>query len=274
MQISQRNLDKSSPRRYEIKYLVPRNRLVELRRAIAPMVSLDKHAIGYEEKGYTVRSIYLDTPDLTYYFEKIEGIKIRKKLRIRGYNQAEDSKNVFLEIKRKDGGCIAKERSSIPRDALDGDLESWIRTQDENSKNSTVPFRAFSYYLYRNRLKPVNLVVYEREAFEGNADPSLRITFDKDLRSKLLPPYSTLYSEKDLKLIRPGYFILEVKYSHVFPSWLTPILSHFKLHKQALSKYVMSLQRCVGPKGMSLFSSTFQISPPPLPEQRTDIVVN
>ena len=87
--------------RKEYKYLVPNDLLPDLRRALKPFLSLDDFAMQRDKKEYTVRSIYYDTKTLEFYFEKIEGYKIRKKIRIRGYNQLLGEKVVFLEIKRK-----------------------------------------------------------------------------------------------------------------------------------------------------------------------------
>ena len=109
--------------------------------------------------------------------------------------------------------------------------------------------------LHKNNLQCVNLIVYEREAFEGKVDPSLRITFDRNLRSKLGADPSMLYEEDEMTRILPGHFILEIKYNYTFPHWLTPVLSRFNLQKQALSKYCMSLEKCTGLQGKELLVS-------------------
>ncbi len=236
-----------SPLRSEIKYLVPDRLVSELRQAIAPMVQPDKHAEGFLETGYTVRSIYLDTSRLRYYHEKIDGIKDRKKLRVRAYNASRDT--TFLEIKRKVESRIKKDRAALPfkhvislfNDPHRSDLASMLHKPDSLSSASS-----FLYHLFKENLHPVNLVVYEREAFEGKIDPTLRITFDKNLRSRLCSEISWLFSEEDMRQVLPGHFILEIKYNYSFPSWLTPVLSGFKLQKQALSKYCMSLELCEG----------------------------
>ncbi len=236
-----------SSMRSEIKYLVPDRLVSDLRNAIAPMLKPDKYAEDYLETGYTVRSIYLDSPRLRYYTEKLDGIKDRKKLRVRAYNASRDT--TFLEIKRKVESRIKKDRAAMPyrhvvslfKDSHRANLEAMLL-----KPASITSARNFLYHYHLDNLHPVNLVVYEREAFEGKIDPTLRITFDKNLRSRLSPDMSWLFSEEDMRHVLPGHFILEIKYNYSFPSWLTPVLSSFKLQKQALSKYCMSLELCAG----------------------------
>ncbi len=56
------------------------------------------------------------------------------------------------------------------------------------------------------------LVVYEREAYHGDFDPGVRITFDKNIRSYIYPDLSDMFKKRDLKHLFKNHFILEVKY--------------------------------------------------------------
>lgn len=245
--------------RSEIKYLVPDTKINELRNAIAPLVRIDKHGTDYINTGYTVRSIYLDTPKFLYYKEKIDGLKNRKKLRVRAYNLQKSNGVVFLEIKRKIESRIAKSRSTTSFENLNHifnrEQAAHLNTLVKAGEKNLSVTNSFLFHVYQSNLQCVNLVVYEREAFEGKINPTLRITFDKNLRSKLTSELSGLYSEQNMTAILPGHFILEIKYNHAFPSWLTPILSKFRLQKEALSKYCMSLEECTGFKGEDLLLS-------------------
>lgn len=257
------------PMRSEIKYLVPNARLDELRQAIMPMMGIDKYCLDYAGRGYTVRSIYLDTPRLLYYREKIDGLKKRKKLRVRAYNVYQEDSKVFLEIKRKEGSRIAKTRGlstlhQLPQ-VLSLNAQSVSKWQIAGSQKNAKDISSFLFHLHQQHLQSVNLVVYEREAFEGKINPGLRVTFDRNLRSKLTSNPTQLFEEDNLSLILPDHFILEVKYNHTFPRWMTPILSNFSLQKQALSKYCMSLERCTGLQGQELLlslSTRYRNNPP------------
>lgn len=61
--------------RYEKKYLVSNDLLSALRERVSPFLVPDLFAqnSGYDLPEYTVRSIYLDSPDKDSVFEKKEG---------------------------------------------------------------------------------------------------------------------------------------------------------------------------------------------------------
>ena len=69
--------------RLEYKFLVPKDKLNDLREALRPFVLIDEYADKESEKEYTVRSINNDKKKLDEYHDKIAGIKIRKKIRMR-----------------------------------------------------------------------------------------------------------------------------------------------------------------------------------------------
>ena len=73
--------------RLEYKFLVSNDDLPRLRKKMRPFLDVDPFAKDKEGNQYTVRSIYYDTSSYDYYHEKMDGIKIRKKLRIRSYNR-------------------------------------------------------------------------------------------------------------------------------------------------------------------------------------------
>ncbi|MCK5838303.1 MAG: VTC domain-containing protein, partial [Bacteroidales bacterium] len=116
--------------RLELKYLAPVHLLDQIRSDVLIYTDYDKHVLARPDKQYTVRSIYYDTMRLEYYYEKIAGIKRRKKIRIRGYNDPDLNPNciteVFLEIKRKNNNFISKNRSRV----LYCDLENLLTNGD------------------------------------------------------------------------------------------------------------------------------------------------
>ena len=227
--------------RKEFKYLVPNELLTPIRNVLKPFVSLDDFAMQRDKKEYTVRSIYYDTKSMQYYLEKIEGYKIRKKIRIRGYNHLLGEKVVFLEIKRKYENFNTKNRSPV----LYGDLEELFATgniedlvlSNKISDKRTIDGKRFFYNMNSNSLMPTVLVVYDREAFFGKLDRSIRITFDKNLRSMGFPKLKDLYREDVLVPTEPNHFVLELKFNLGFPEWLQNIVSCFNLNRVAFSKY-------------------------------------
>lgn len=227
--------------RYERKYLVPNEKLIQLRNRIKPFVRPDFYADnGQEIPQYTVRSIYFDTAGFDSFYEKMEGLKDRKKLRIRGYDTYHEGCNVFLEIKRKLENRIAKNRALVPYDGIDqllaiGDLSS---VYSETEKYEKEEAGRFLFNMKRYDQKPANLIVYDREPYHGKFDQGVRITFDKNIRGSVFPAMSDLYTNAGLKYLWEKHFILEIKYfSDQMPTWARSIVQEFGLRHEALSKY-------------------------------------
>jgi hypothetical protein len=225
--------------RREYKFLAPVQILDDLRSAMEPYVELDKYAAIRPQKEYTVRSIYFDTLRLDYYHEKIDGIKNRKKIRIRCYNELEDKNIAFLEIKRKLENYIDKHRSPLKYEKLEdlfysGDIESYIIQKDADSIDNA---KRFFFQINKNLLRPINIVVYEREAFYSKFDSNIRITFDKNLRYSSFPNFSQFFEEKILKPAIPKNFIFEIKFYKGYSEHFQNLINRFSLHRMAISKY-------------------------------------
>lgn len=226
--------------------MVANELLGELRAAMMPYVRLDPFSAQRPDRQYTVRSIYYDNRRFDCYNEKFDGFRLKKKFRIRGYNQLRPDSVVFLEIKRRYEDFISKHRAPVRWDQLPLVFAGY------GPKNEALPFAPgsaaaeaasrFLYNYYRRRLLPAVLVAYEREAFFGRFDPRLRITFDKNIRSRLYPALESLYSDRDAIFLIPGHFLLEVKFYLTLPAWLRNWLSRFNLQRQAFSKYATGIE--------------------------------
>jgi len=232
--------------KYEFKYVVPIELLSELRSRISPFVIYDDYMDCGDSEGYTVRSIYFDTPWYDYFHEKIDGLNERKKLRIRGYNEHNPENTVFFEIKRKYNKRIRKNRVPVSFKYMKellvtGNIEKFI-SNGNGSKRGHEDCSRFLYHIYRSSLQPTVLVTYTREAFFGKFDRSLRITFDKNLRSTIHPGISNLFQENDIRYSSSNHFIFEVKFYHRFPEWLKPINASLGLTLGTFSKYVTCIK--------------------------------
>lgn len=233
--------------RVEHKYLVPNELLDDIRADLRPYVLPDPLGGKQRDGEYTVRSIYYDTPHLECYDTKLDGLKVRRKFRIRGYDQPTDDSIVFLEIKKKYDSFIAKHRSPLLRRHLEEflaspDLDRYI-LQTSGAPCARQDAERFLYHYYRKGLLPVVLVVYDREAFLGRFDPSLRLTFDKSLRRAALPTPETLYDDHGLESAMPDASIFEVKFfRQSVPGFVKSIIHRYRLPRLALSKYAMCLE--------------------------------
>ncbi|MSQ78047.1 MAG: polyphosphate polymerase domain-containing protein [Flavobacteriaceae bacterium] len=247
--------------RYERKYYVPNDRLKALRKRLLPFVVADAFT-GANEEGvneYKVQSIYFDTPFMDYYEEKKEGLELRNKFRIRGYGKYFQGITAFLEIKHKTGNRISKTRSPYQFDhsydlLLKGNVDC-ILTDVSGHEKALESANKYLYRHFRNSLRPVNLVVYEREAYVGLFDKDIRITFDKNIRTAIYPKIQELFDCHRLKYLNPLYFVLEVKYSNEPPIWVLDIIEEFSLSLKAISKYADGLDTHIGGKKLR-FSPT------------------
>ncbi len=228
--------------------MVPNYLLNELRSRVRSFVREDLFATcnGNGLPQYTVRSIYFDSPDLMCYHEKHEGLMQRRKLRVRGYNQRERDERVVLEVKRKIGNRIKKHRGLVAHEHLEnllatGDLEKYLEVGHSQTRQQAIDDAGRFFFHYKSRpFLPTTLVTYEREAYHGKLNQGIRITFDKNIRSRNFPRLDELYSEYDLRHLFKSHFILEVKYyEERMPDWIKNIVHDFKLRNEALSKYVI-----------------------------------
>lgn len=234
----------------EYKFLAPIELLDDIRDDITPYVCYDKYAELREEKHYTVRSIYYDTPTFRCYDEKAEGLIVKKKYRIRGYDEEKETNTVFLEIKRKYENLVAKNRAPLKWDRTkmlfseqifaDQGLACNDDFQEENVQR-------FFYNYYRKKLLPTVLVSYEREAFYSKFDCTLRITIDKNIRSLLYPSLKSLYVD-EAQYAMPRHFIFEVKFYRGLPLWIRSLVTRYELFRLSLSKYTICIDshRIVG----------------------------
>ena len=232
--------------RYEYKYLVHNSLVDNIRAELSAFMELDGFAKKHSKGQYTVKSIYYDSPNFDCYKEKHDGVKIRNKFRIRGYDQPAGESVAFLEIKHKNTNCISKSRAPIYYSNIAKSLDSRL------IDNHIISFsgngiekkdgRKFLYYYHLKQLHPAVLVIYDREAFWGKFDKSLRLTFDKKLRSVIFPSLNELYNEERAKTTMKNHFILEVKFYGTLPLWIKTLISKYSLDRRALSKYTMSLE--------------------------------
>jgi hypothetical protein len=226
--------------RLEYKYLVPFASMDRLRADLLTYLAPDEYAAVRPGFEYTVRSIYLDSYDYKCYFEKLDGIHTRKKFRIRGYNTFEDHSRIFFEIKRKHDNFISKNRAGTSFAALQTVLtDSQIHSHFSDEEKTY--FDYFYYYYQLRQLEPKVLVVYDREAFECKFGSKLRITFDKNLRTKVVSDLYQLFEDDGLKAVYRREFVFEIKFFQVLPQWINTVLAKYDLTRIAVSKYTSSI---------------------------------
>jgi len=225
--------------KYEFKYIVHKSKMDKLRQLILPFTKLDSNINEQEGNQYTVRSIYYDSPRFDFFFEKIEGVKNRKKIRVRGYGNTNENQNLFFEIKRKLNIPIVKDRMEMDYETAITTLNNGFYKDDGQHPGLGKDIQPFMFHLLHKRLSPVVLVIYDREAFFDRFDDSIRLTIDKNLRSLSYPYPEDIFSMNKTSISLKDHFIFEVKFKKHFPLWLKSIQASLGLVKQAASKYAI-----------------------------------
>lgn len=231
--------------RLEYKFIVSMSLLADIRTAMMPWLCCDDFAAACPDRQYTVRSIYYDNRRFNCYEEKVEGFTFKRKLRIRGYDRPGPDSRVFLEIKYKNQDYIGKSRAPVPWARLpavfDPARAGELGPPFAPGSPAEAATRRFLYHYYRRRMMPVVLVAYEREAFYSRFDRTLRVTFDKNVRSRLYPTLGSLYLDRGAKFVAPDRFVLEVKFFGGLPRWVRDIATRFNLLRVANSKYALGI---------------------------------
>lgn len=216
--------------RNELKYICTEADLQILQSRIAPICTLDQHALA--DGIYHIRSVYFDTPQNRYYYENENGADPREKFRIRIYNGSD--KRILLECKQKERTMTHKDSCTLSKeqcqDILNGDIPEY------DFSNSLL--NRFLALRDEIQLQPKVIVVYSRTAFvygPGN----VRITFDRNIGST---SDCTRFFDDELPL-RPilptGNHILEIKYDEFLPNFLYSVMSLGQLQQTAFSKYYL-----------------------------------
>ena len=217
--------------RHELKYYINYGEYVHLSRTFD--LCLDRDPSGNEHNEYAVRSLYFDTVFDDFLYEKIAGVELRKKYRIRIYNFRDNT--IKLESKSKYGDLISKQSVEIPRELAD----QLIACDPSGLERTSVPLLHEIFREMKTRLlRPVVIVDYVREAYTHPAE-EVRVTFDKKLRtgllsSELFDPYLPTVPPLDNDLL-----VLEVKYNRVLPDMVQRLLTGISASRSAISKYVI-----------------------------------
>ena len=140
--------------RNEWKYLISTSEKEMLMLRLKPFLQPDPHA---GEGGYYIRSLYFDDYWNSAYAEKEAGVLMRKKYRIRIYNN--NDKFIKLERKKKFGSYIYKESAPLTREEVEkilkGDYAFLLY-----SPHSLC--REFYIECTCNMMRPRTIVDYER----------------------------------------------------------------------------------------------------------------
>ena len=232
--------------RYEFKYFINSKISKEIFDQSLNFMKIDDFALNNKNKRYLVRSLYFDNDQYHNFFEKVDGIKSRKKFRLRSYDKNSDSKNpVFLEMKGRAQDRIIKKRVMI--DKNDIKYFETLKNLDElhNKYKDSSLIKEFIYDVKKKNIKPKILIDYNRRPLINRFGLYFRLTFDSDLDTSKT---SYLFENKKkfqfpLKY-KPGNSILEVKFERAIPAWFHRIIQSYNLNRRSISKFVLGVCNC------------------------------
>lgn len=218
--------------RQEQKYRVSLLHAEYLATLFGKVLSADEHNDGGE--GYIVRSLYFDTPDDADFFDKAEGIELRKKIRLRIYSPSDTSAK--LEIKEKQGSFQRKRSLLISKE----DAMEMIAGNFQFLLTYNHPLAEELYYsMTREVYIPRCIVQYHRTAFIVPANDT-RVTLDARLQGcehsfDLFSSNLNLYPIANCDDVT-----LEVKFNNFLLSYVKDLVNCCNRMPVAYSKYYMA----------------------------------
>lgn len=230
--------------RYEFKYLLSARQRAAIEAEISHFMSPDSHVHNELNKGYFVRSLYFENADATHYYEKTDGIRTRRKFRLRTYGkQHEPEMPIYLEEKGRHIERTYKHRVALDHEHLGlfGAPETIASLLDLYPGVEMV--ERFCFDNFRRALRPTVLVDYLRHPYVSPFDVSFRITFDSRLSGC---PSDMLYPEAagNWVAMKAGYTVLEVKFFRRIPAWFHRIIQAHNMRRLSISKFCEAMEAC------------------------------
>ena len=231
-------------RRFEFKYQMPR---AIADRIIPQMMSyMDWDPYIGEDEFYEVNTLYMDSPALRCYHEKLEGLMDRKKVRIRSYSKSvRDDSKIFFELKRRSGEVILKDRVIVKGEDFKTFFDKPFGLWGEDKYKSEF-MNEFLWEYTIDSMRPTVLVSYKRKPFFSKFDRDFRVTFDYDL--SFAKPVDAVVQEYDVEYdnVYPDLVIMEVKFNGAMPRWFHDIIEMYRLRKDTFSKYCRGVEAVYG----------------------------
>ena len=213
--------------RHEWKHEISLADMYAIRQRLRAVATPDPHAV---DGKYHIRSLYFDNASDKALREKIDGVNMREKFRIRYYNG--DTTLIHLEKKSKRNGLGTKFSADLTAEEaqkiVDDDI-AWMMDSDR-----PLVQELYCKMCYQG-LRPKTIVDYTREPYifrPGN----VRVTFDYDIRTGM---GSTDFLNPDCVTVPAGDapILLEVKWDEYLPDIIKAAVQTPGRRAAAFSKY-------------------------------------
>ena len=215
--------------RHEWKHEINLCDMLVLRRRLSAVMKQDVHAV---DGRYLIRSLYFDNSSDKALREKIDGVNVREKFRIRYYNN--DTALIHLEKKSKINGLCLKESASLSFEQVQA-----ITNGDYGliAESGTPLIQELYSKMMSEGLRPKTIVDYTREPFVF-APGNVRVTLDYNIRTGIT---STDFLNADCVTVPTGdtSIILEVKWDEYLPDIIRDAVQIPNCRTGAFSKYAV-----------------------------------
>lgn len=226
--------------RYELKYRISEAKAWAAAEYVKSYIDLDRYARLRPRGEYPVVSLYLDSDGFRLARETLEGKKNRFKLRIRAYSDNPESP-CFFEIKRRINNVIIKTRARVRHNDVSRILQTGRPPSDYKTDDKVL--KQFLLYTHYISARPMVLVRYMRQAFEGDSDNRVRVTFDRQLGHNATREPEVRFNGSGWQSARLDFIIMEIKFTAKYPAWLSKMVKVFDLKQSAMSKYASSVRK-------------------------------
>jgi len=229
--------------RFELKYLITEDMALRVRDFVRCHIGMDEYSVGKPDYSYPVHSLYLDSDDLTLYWDTINGMKNRFKLRLRYYDATPKSP-VFFEIKRRMNNCILKQRGGVRQQYVPYLLGGHLPEEQHllsKAPKQMIALQRFCELMHRIQAKPKVHIFYMREAYVSDDDQQ-RITLDRSVYGEENLETKIGTEMKNPVLSFENIVILELKFSNRFPGWFRELVRMANVMQCGAAKYVESIQ--------------------------------
>lgn len=211
--------------RTEKKYLLTENKVDLLLNRISPYVMDSPY------KTETLCNVYYDTSNDLLIRRSIDKPMYKEKMRLRSYGIPRNIDPVYLEIKKKLEGVVYKRRIALPLQEAVRYLNYGIRPP-----YGSQILEEFDYFLSFYHPIPKLFLAYERTAYESKTQDGLRITIDRNIRSRRIQ-LRLDDTDQGKPLLQQEQCLMEIKAIQNLPLWLVHALSDLEVYPTSFSKY-------------------------------------
>lgn len=213
--------------RYETKYLMSAEQFKGFIKDYGHMLTPD----DYPES--LIQNVYYDTPNYRLIRESIDKPVYKEKLRLRAYNEIDDSGIAFLEVKKKYDGIVYKRRETMNLATAVNIVENRKEVPEDASQ---IEKELAWFVKFYGRLVPAMYLSYNRVAKVHKEDPAIRVTFDYNItfRNREVDLRRGSYGRQ---LLKDGEVLMEIKVPGYIPIDMVRVMEKYKIYPTSFSKY-------------------------------------